>query len=147
MRRPSTLLGLAVLAISFASPGCSRDRARAAPAASAAASGPSSWELVYERDVNGAMDLFLIPAGGGPELRLTDSPGYDCLARFAPDGRSIVFTSDRTGKPQLFRIDVDGRNLRRLRQNGATEYQADVSPDGRQLAFLSNLGGPERLLL
>ena len=93
------------------------------------------------------MDLFVIPAGGGPERRLTDSPAYDSLARWAPDGRSIVFTSDRTGRPQLWQIDADGRNLRRLRTNAATEYQADVSPDGRTLAFLSNLDGPERLML
>jgi Tol biopolymer transport system component len=93
------------------------------------------------------MDLFVVPAGGGPERRLTDGPGYDSLARWTPDGRSIVFTSDRTGTPQLWQIGADGRNLRRLRSNGATEYQADVSPDGKTLAFLSNLGGPERLLL
>ncbi len=136
------------LLLSLASTGCGRDRAEAGRAAAAAASsGPSSWELVYEREVNGAMDLFVIPAGGGKERRLTDSPAYDCLARWMPDGRSIVFTSDRSGKPQLYRIDADGRNLKRLRENGATEYQADVSPDGRQLAFLSNLDGPERLLL
>jgi TolB protein len=148
MTRPSIVLWLTVLAALLANPGCGRDRERAARVATAvAASGPSSWELVYERDVDGTMDLFVIPAGGGKERRLTDAPGWDCLARWAPDGRSIVFTSDRTGLPQLYRIDADGRNLRRLRQNGATEYQADVSPDGRQLAFLSNLDGPERLML
>ncbi len=137
------LLGLTAIGFS-----CSPGREGEARAAAAAtASGPSSWELVYERDVNGAMDLFVIPAGGGPERRLTDDPAYDSLARWTPDGRSIVFTSDRSGRPQLWEIDADGRHLRRLRENGATEYQADVSPDGRQLAFLSNLDGPERLLL
>jgi Tol biopolymer transport system component len=120
--------------------------ARAAPSAAGSGS-PSGWELVYEREVSGAMDLFVIPAGGGKERRLTDAPGYDSLARWTRDGKSVVFTSDRTGKPQLWAIDGDGRNLRRLRTNGATEYQADVSPDGTQLAFLSNLDGPERLLI
>jgi Tol biopolymer transport system component len=110
-------------------------------------SGAPAWELVYEREVDGAMDLFVIPAGGGAERRLTDGPGYDSLARWTPDGRSIVFTSDRTGRPQLWQVDADGRNLRRLRTNAATEYQADVSPDGKTLAFLSNLDGPERLML
>jgi TolB protein len=138
----------AVFALSAIAISCSPGRDRHATAASAAtAGGPSNWELVYEREVNGAMDLFVIPAGGGPERRLTDHPGYDSLARWAPDGRGIVFTSDRTGKPQLWEIDADGRHLRRLRANDATEYQADVSPDGRQLAFLSNLDGPERLLM
>jgi TolB protein len=93
------------------------------------------------------MELFVVPAGGGPERRLTDSPAYDSLARWTPDGLSIVFTSDRTGRPQLWQIGADGGNLRRLRSNQATEYQADVSPDGTTLAFLSNLDGPERLML
>lgn len=145
LRSLSSRVALAIALLTLA---CSRpegDR-RARPAASAATAGPG-WELLFERDVNGAMDLFVIPAGGGPERRLTDHPGYDSLARFTPDGRSIVFTSDRTGKPQLWQIDVDGANLRRLRTNDATEYQADVSPDGATLAFLSNLDGPERLML
>jgi Tol biopolymer transport system component len=136
------LLGLAAIAFS-----CSSGREREARVAAAGIAGPSSWELVYERDVNGAMHLFVIPAGGGPERPLTGHPDYDSLARWTPDGRSIVFTSNRSGKPQLWEIDADGRNLRRVRKNGATEYQADVSPDGRQIAFLSDLDGPERLLL
>jgi len=137
----------ALLAVSVVASSCNPGRDRQASAAAAATAGPSSWELVYEREVNGAMDLFVIPAGGGLARRLTDHPAYDSLARWTLDGRSIVFTSDRTGKPQLWEIDADGRNLRRLRANDATESQADVAPDGRRLAFLSNLGGRERLLM
>jgi TolB protein len=137
---------MALVSLAF---GCSRRNEKEAARGRAAAAGgaPPAWELVYEREVGGAMDLFVIPAGGGVERRLTDSPAYDSLARWTPDGRSIVFTSDRAGKPQLWQVDADGRNLRRLRTNGATEYQADVSPDGKTLAFLSNLDGPERLML
>jgi TolB protein len=144
----SYVFAITVVALAAVGFGCSRkDEKEARARATSAASGPSAWELLYERDVNGAMDLFVVPAGGGPERRLTDSPGYDSLARWHPDGRSIVFTSDRTGRPQLWQIDADGRNLRRLRSNAATEYQADVSPDGKTLVFLSNLDGPERLML
>ena len=139
----SALVALSAIALSC---GPGRDR-RATAAAAATSGGPSGWELVYEREVSGAADLFVVPAGGGPERRLTDHPGYDSLARWTPDGKRIVFTSDRTGKPQLWEMDGDGRNLHRLRANDATEYQSDVSPDGRQLAFLSNIDGPERLLL
>jgi TolB protein len=150
VRRLTVTLALAfALAATGALAGSCRggERGSSSARAEAAAGGPTRWELVYEREVNGTMDLFVAPAGGGPERRLTDAPGYDSLARWTPDGRSIVFTSDRSGRPQLWDIAADGRNLRRLRTNDATEYQADVSPDGRQLAFLSNLDGPERLLL
>jgi TolB protein len=144
--RSSGAVPVLVLSVVALCCGPGRDR-QATASAPATSGGPSRWELVYEREVDGAADLFVVPAGGGEERRLTDHPAYDSLARWAPDGRRIVFTSDRTGKPQLWEIDADGRNLRRLRGNDATEYQSDPSPDGRQLAFLSNIDGPERLLL
>jgi len=127
--------------------GC-RDRkpnARLAPAASEGA--PPGGELVFERELNGNLDLYLIPAGGGKERRLTDHPAEDGLARFTPDGESIVFTSLRTGHYQIYEMPAAGGPARRIRSNAATEYQADVSPDGKTLAFLSNLDGPERLQL
>jgi len=107
----------------------------------------SRFELVFEREVAGNLDLYRIPAGGGPEQRLTDDPAEDGLARWSPDGERILFTSLRTGNYQLYEVPAAGGSARRLRTNAATEYQADWSPDGRQLAFLSDLDGPERLLL
>jgi Tol biopolymer transport system component len=107
----------------------------------------SRFELVFEREVNGNLDLYLIPAGGGAERRLTDTPGEDGLARWSPDGERILFTSLRTGNYQLFEVPAGGGPAKRLRTNAATEYQADYSPDGKQLAFLTNLGGSERLVL
>jgi TolB protein len=111
------------------------------------AGAPTGWELVFEREVDGAMDLFVVPAGGGKERRLTEHPATDGLARWAPDGKRVLFTSDRTGLPQVWEVAAEGGLPRRVRANGATEYQADVSPDGKLLAFLSNLDGPERLLV
>ena len=52
---------------------------RAAPAADD--SSPSRFELVFEREVAGNLDLYRIPAGGGPEQRLTDDPAEDGFAR------------------------------------------------------------------
>jgi TolB protein len=111
------------------------------------AGAPAGWEIVFEREVDGATDLFVVPAGGGPERRLARHHATDCLARWAPDGQRILFTSDRTGLPQIWEVAADGGEPRRVRANGATEYQADLSPDGKLLAFLSNLDGPERLLV
>jgi TolB protein len=140
------LLSVVLLLLAAA---CSRGREdrHAAIAATTTAGAPSRWELVYDHDVNGNVDLYVIPAGGGPERRLTDDPGQDDLARWTPDGKRIVFTSNRTRNPQLWEVSADGGAARRLRSDAATEYQSDPSPDGRQLAFLSNLDGPERLLV
>jgi TolB protein len=139
------LLAAALLAAVAA---CSRGREeRPAIAGTAAAGAPSQWELVYDHDVDGNVDLYVIPAGGGTERRLTDDPGQDDLARWTPDGKNIVFTSNRTKNPQLWEVSAEGGRAHRVRSNAATEYQSDPSPDGKQLAFLSNLDGPERLMV
>ncbi len=139
---------LVVMALVAAVAACSRGREeRPAIAGTATAGAPSQWELVYDHDVNGNVDLYVIPAGGGTERRLTDDPGQDDLARWTPDGKNIVFTSNRTRNPQLWEVPAEGGPAHRVRSNAATEYQSDPSPDGKQLAFLSNLGGPERLMV
>jgi Tol biopolymer transport system component len=128
---------------------CRRDRPERGhePGAAPTEGGPSPWELAYEREAGGNLDIYVIPARGGPERRLTADPAADGLARWTPDGRSIVFTSDRSGTPQIWEVPAEGGEARRLRANKAAEYQADPSPDGRQIAFLTNLDGPERLVV
>ena len=149
MRRREAARRLLLAAAACAAAGCSKrkeaPKSRAAPVAGD--SEASRFELVFEREVNGNLDLYLIPAGGGAERRLTDAPGEDGLARWSPDGERILFTSLRTGNYQLYEVPAGGGLAKRLRTNTATEYQADYSPDGKQLAFLTNLGGPERLVL
>ncbi|HEX9187723.1 MAG TPA: hypothetical protein VGB87_11650 [Vicinamibacteria bacterium] len=144
LRSRPTLLVASALAGLLA--GCEA-RKEAPPVAAAAGGTALAWELVFEREVEGRFDLYVVPAGGGPERRLTGEPGADTLPRWSPDGGRIVFTSDRTGQPQLWEMPAAGGVARRLRTNAAIEYQSDPSPDGRRLAFLSNLDGPERLLV
>ncbi len=141
-------LAVTVVAAGVGAFWCRADARSRGPALGAAAGGAAaSWQIVYERELNGEVALFVIPAGGGIERRLTHDAAYDGLPRFTPDGKRVVFTSGRSGTPQLWEIGADGGRPRRLRSNQATEYQADVSPDGGRLAFLSNLDGPERLMI
>jgi TolB protein len=138
-----TLLALA-LSLGVCSRESGPDRREASPPA-ADGSG-SAWELVYDLEVDGDADLFVVAAGEETPRRLTDSPGYDGMGRFTPDGERIIFSSERTGHWQLFEIAPEGGEARRIRANRATEYQADPSPDGKTLAFLTDLDGPERLV-
>jgi Tol biopolymer transport system component len=126
--------------------GGGRER-RPAPSVGQASAAQGGWELVYEQEIDGNVDLYLVAATDGTPRRLTRDPAFDGHARWMPDGEQIVFTSNRSGTPQLWMIVPDGGPPRRLRQNGAEESQPDPSPDGRSIAFLSDLDGPQRLLV
>jgi TolB protein len=137
-----TRVWLAVAAL--AAMGCDRGAASAA-APRAAEKGAPPLDLVYEQTVKGNQDLYVMPAGGGAERRLTTDPALDGLPRWSPDGRSVFFTSDRTGHYQIYQVPAEGGEAKRVRENAYTEYQVDPSPDGKQLAFLSNQEGAEHL--
>ena len=105
----------------------------------------SGDELVFERVVAGQLDLFVIPATGGLERRLTDHPAIDAMARWTPDGEAVLFSSLRSGNWQLWEVPAEGGPARRVRTSRYREMQADVSPDGKRIAFLSTAEGPEYL--
>jgi TolB protein len=105
------------------------------------------FEIAYEKEVDGNLDIYAIPAGGGVERRLTDHPRGDGFARWTSDGKRIVFNSERSGEWQLWEMAAEGGEPRRLRTNTAREFQSDPSPDDGRIAFLSYIEGPEKLLV
>lgn len=118
-------------------------RAAIGPASRGAA--PPPTDLVYERGPEDHQDLYVIPAHGGAERRLTDDPAGDSLPRWAHDGSAVLFTSNRSGHWQIWEIPAEGGAAHPVRVNTATEWQVDESADGGRLAFLSNQEGPEFL--
>jgi dipeptidyl aminopeptidase/acylaminoacyl peptidase len=59
-------------------------------------------------------DLFLVPASGGPALKLTSHARSDSRGRFSPDGRHIAFLSSRDGTPQVYIIALSGGEPRKV---------------------------------
>src|SRR5687768_9899320 len=55
---------------------------------------------------NGNLDIYLLELASGQLTRLTDDPGIDTEAVFAPDGSGVYFTSDRSGNPQIYRLTL-----------------------------------------
>jgi TolB protein len=129
--------------------GTSPDEKRAAPRAVSRAEAAAAGDaIVYEHEVGGNVDIYVVAATGGTPRRLTRDPTLDCHARWMPDGQRIVFTTDRRGRGQLWEVAAEGGTPPRpLRSNAAAESQPDPSPDGRRLAFISDIEGSDRLML
>ena len=53
-----------------------------------------NW-IAYTSDRHGNLDIFLVPAKGGSERRLTHHAGDDVVSGFSADGSRVVFSSSR----------------------------------------------------
>ncbi|MCU1257907.1 MAG: Periplasmic component of the Tol biopolymer transport system-like protein [Bryobacterales bacterium] len=103
---------------------------------------PDGKYLAVIAQREGNFDIFRVPAGGGPEQRLTSSPGYDDGADYSPDGKWIYFNSDRSGSWDIWRIPPDGAGTGDSKAQQVTADELEdwfphPSPDGKHLVFLS----------
>jgi TolB protein len=97
---------------------------------------------------NGNLDIYLLDLGSQALTRLTEDPGIDTEASFAPDGSAIYFTSDRSGSPQVYKLGLTGGDRpRRITFTGTYNARPRVSPDGKQLAVLTLDDGAYRIAI
>jgi len=94
---------------------------------------------------NGNLDIYLLDLASQQLTRITEDPGIDTEASFAPDG-SIYFTSDRSGSPQVYRVMPGStERARRVTFTGSYNARPRVSPDGKQLGLLTLAEGSYRI--
>ncbi len=98
---------------------------------------PDGGTLAYCAARNGQFDVYTIPAAGGEETRLTDTPGLDDGPEYSPDGKHIYFNSDRTGRMQIWRMKADGSEQTQITTDDYNNWFAHPSPDGQWLVLLS----------
>lgn len=98
---------------------------------------PDGQMLAYCACRQGDYDVYVIPAEGGVEKRLTDTPGLDDGPEYAPDGSAIYFNSVRGGLMDCYRMDPDGQNVTRLTDNGRNNWFPHIAPDGSMIAYIS----------
>jgi dipeptidyl aminopeptidase/acylaminoacyl peptidase len=82
------------------------------------------------------VDLFLLPAGGGPLRNLTAE--WDLLPgdpTFAADGRQVYFGAGVGGDAHLFRVGREGGAVEAVTQGARRLGGFSFSADGRHMAF------------
>ena len=100
---------------------------------------PDGRWLVFVGQRNDEFDIYKIPAAGGEEIRLTQSPGLDDGPEYAPDGKYVYFCSVRSGRMHIWRMRPDGTGQEQVTNDGFHNWFPHISPDGKWIAFISFL--------
>jgi Tol biopolymer transport system component len=98
---------------------------------------PDGETLAYCAERNGEYDIYTIPAIGGVETKLTDTPGLNDGPEYSPCGKYIWFNSVRSGLMQIWRMQSDGSEQTQMTFDESNNWFAHLSPDGKTVAYIS----------
>ncbi len=107
--------------------------------------GPSYWHgwspdgktLAYCAERNDNFDIYVIPAQGGEEVRLTTTHGLNDGPDYSPDGKFIYFNSVRGDTMQILRMKPDGTDQEQITTDTFNDWFAHPSPDGKWIVYVS----------
>lgn len=100
---------------------------------------PDGKYIVFCGDRNDNFDVYRIPSGGGPEVRLTNAKGLDDGPEYSPDGKYIYFNSVRSGLMQVWRMKADGSEQTQLTNDDFNNWFPHISPDGKWIVYITFL--------
>ena len=91
------------------------------------------------------INMFTIPAAGGPDTRLSDVDYPNDGPEYSPDGQWIYFSSERAatqpGHAQCFRMRPDGTGIEQLTFDDRVNWFPHIAPDGQSIVFISYPAG------
>lgn len=103
---------------------------------------PDGETLTYCAERGGEYDIYVVPAEGGVETRLTDSPGLNDGPEYDPSGEYIWFNSVRTGLMQVWRMRADGSEQTQMTfDEDRNSWFPHVSPQGDHVVLLAYAKG------
>lgn len=92
-----------------------------------------------------SFDIFKAEPDGSNMVQLTETPGYDAEAVYAPNGDKIIFTSVRTGDLELFIMNPDGSGVEQITDMPGYDGGAFFSPDGEWIVWRASRPEGEEL--
>ena len=87
------------------------------------------------------VNMFTIPAAGGPDTRLSDVSYPNDGPEYSPDGKWIYFNSERDatepGHAQCYRMRPDGTGIEQLTTGERVNWFPHAAPDGTHYVYIS----------
>ena len=98
--------------------------------------------FVAQRNGSGQFDIYSMPAGGGPEQRLTEDIHQDDGPDYSPDGKWIYINSNRSGKEAIWRFPSTGagpkdEKAQMVVSDSLEDWFPHPSPDGEKLVYIA----------
>lgn len=84
-------------------------------------------------------DVYVVDAGGGPPVRVSQATGWYSRPRWSPDGTRLafsVFVEGGSVYSEILIVNADGGGLTRITRGGTSDADPSWSPDGSRLAFV-----------
>jgi Tol biopolymer transport system component len=98
---------------------------------------PDGKRILFTSNRSGHMNLWMLTAGTGSLLQITDAPVLDVDPAFTPDGRKIVWSSNRTGHMEIWICNVDGSGARQITTDGINAENPTATADGEWIVYWS----------
>lgn len=107
---------------------------------------PDGKTLAFCGFLGDKVDIWLIPAAGGKDQRLTKHPAAEDGPDFSPDGKWLYFNSERSGSMQIWRMPASGGEdkAEQITKDERVNWFAHPSPDGKWLVYLSYPSGTKK---
>ena len=94
---------------------------------------PDDQRIAFNSNAEGALNIYVMPAEGGPPQALTAGNSGDARPAWSPDGQWIYFRSNRGGSANVWRVSAEGGEPEQMTTEGGGNPK--ISPDGRHLYF------------
>lgn len=102
---------------------------------------PDSKTIVYESNMTGGGDIYLVNVDGKGRKIIEDWRTGDGYPVWSPDGKLIAYESTKTGNGDIYIMKPDGSDKRRLTESSGRDSAPIWSPDGKKIIFESNRNG------
>ncbi len=95
----------------------------------------------YAPGVTAIADIYVVPAAGGPPVKLTSSQKYSAGPAWSPDGATIYFVSNRVSGYNVWSVPTAGGAETMIPGTAGILGRPAATPDGLRLAYTLSASG------